>query len=92
MTTPALASASSAWSTPRRPHQPPGCRRKSANPYVGVGSSAQIALRWQSVFGNTTITIRPRRPATGAINWRGGADPLRIARLAWRLAQRAGQP
>ncbi|MBT2117094.1 LysM peptidoglycan-binding domain-containing protein [Dyella sp. LX-66] len=40
------------------------------NPYVGVGTPAQIALQWQDLFGNTTITPFTKVPPgyTGAIN------------------------
>jgi hypothetical protein len=42
----------------------------SANPYVNVGGTIQIALRWQDVFGNTTITPFSQPPAsyTGALS------------------------
>lgn len=56
-----------------------GLPPQSANPYVGVGSSAQIALRWQDVFGNTTVTPFDTPPAgyTGAIS--GAAVPIRYS-------------
>lgn len=42
----------------------------STNPYIGVGSTTQVGLRWQDLFGNTTITPFEKVPAdyTGAIN------------------------
>jgi hypothetical protein len=43
---------------------------QSDNPYVGVGGTSQIALRWQDVFGNITITPFEAPPSgyTGALN------------------------
>lgn len=48
----------------------------SANPYVNVGATIQIALRWQDVYGNTTITPFSQPPATykGALS--GAAVPV----------------
>ncbi|SDG68452.1 LysM peptidoglycan-binding domain-containing protein [Paraburkholderia phenazinium] len=42
----------------------------SANPYVGVGTPCQIALQWQDLFGNTTVTPFTVPPAgySGALN------------------------
>lgn len=42
----------------------------SASPYVGVGTPAQIAMQWQDLFGNTTVTPFTTVPAgyAGAIN------------------------
>lgn len=47
------------------------------NPYVGVGTPAQIALQWQDLFGNTTVTPFSAPPPgyTGAIT--GEAIPVR---------------
>lgn len=47
------------------------------NPYIGVGTPAQIALQWQDLFGNTTVTPFTKVPPgyTGAIN--GEAIPVR---------------
>jgi len=47
----------------------PGLPCKSDNPYIGVGSTAQVALRWQGIFGNTTVTPFEKPPAnyTGAL-------------------------
>ncbi|TKC87272.1 LysM peptidoglycan-binding domain-containing protein [Trinickia terrae] len=41
-----------------------------ANPYVGVGTACQIALQWQDVFGNTTVTpfTAPPPGYSGALN------------------------
>lgn len=49
---------------------------KSENPYVGVGSTAQVSLRWQDVFGNTTVTpfTAPAESYGGALN--GAAVPV----------------
>lgn len=40
------------------------------SPYVGVGTPAQIAMQWQDLFGNTTVTpfTSVPRDYTGAIN------------------------
>ena len=40
------------------------------NPYIGVGTPAQIAMQWQDLFGNTTVTPFTAVPPgyTGAIN------------------------
>jgi hypothetical protein len=48
----------------------PGSPPASANPYVGVGGTLQIALRWQDIFGNTTITPFSQPPTSykGALN------------------------
>jgi len=53
-----------------------GLPAQDANPYIGVGSTCQVALRWQDVFGNTTITPFTQPPAgyTGALN--GAAVPI----------------
>ncbi|WP_266156565.1 lytic transglycosylase [Dyella silvatica] len=47
------------------------------NPYIGVGTPAQIAMQWQDLFGNTTVTPFTAVPPgyTGAIN--GEAIPVR---------------
>jgi len=47
-----------------------GLPPKSENPYIGVGSTAQVSLRWQDIFGNTTITPFKKVPAgyVGALN------------------------
>jgi hypothetical protein len=47
-----------------------GLPAASANPYIGVGSYACVALRWQDLFGNTTITPFEQPPAgyLGALN------------------------
>ena len=47
-----------------------GLPPRSENPYAGVGTTAQVALRWQDVFGNTTVTPFESPPAgyTGALN------------------------
>jgi len=53
------------------PSSPPsGLPPQSENPYIGVGSTAQVALRWQDIFGNTTITPFRKVPSnyTGALN------------------------
>ncbi len=55
----------------------PGLPPRSENPYIGVGSVAQVALRWQDIFGNTTITPFEQPPASysGALN--GSAASIR---------------
>lgn len=55
----------------------PGLSPRSENPYIGVGSVAQVAIRWQDIFGNTTITPFEQPPAnyTGALN--GAAASIR---------------
>ena len=57
---------------PTSPHLPP----KSDNPYIGVGTTAQVGLRWQDIFGNTTVTPFENPPSnyTGALN--GAADTI----------------
>ncbi len=42
----------------------------SANPYIGIGSYASTALRWQDLFGNTTVTPFEKVPANykGTLN------------------------
>lgn len=49
------------------------------SPYIGVGTPAQIALQWQDLFGNTTVTPFTVVPNgyTGAIN--GEAVRIRYA-------------
>jgi LysM repeat protein len=41
------------------------------NPYIGVGSIAQLALQWRDVFGNTIVTpwVTPPRDYAGALNY-----------------------
>ncbi|MBV9774528.1 MAG: LysM peptidoglycan-binding domain-containing protein, partial [Gemmatimonadetes bacterium] len=59
------------------PKQPAsGLPPQSDNPYAGVGTTAQVALRWQDLFGNTTVTPFDAPPAgyTGALN--GAAAPV----------------
>lgn len=48
----------------------PGLPAADANPYVGVGTYTSIALRWQDLFGNTTITPFELVPSgyNGALN------------------------
>ncbi|MEG2029362.1 MAG: hypothetical protein RR376_01795 [Janthinobacterium sp.] len=53
------------------PANPPaGLPPAADNPYLGVGSHAALALRWQDLFGNTTVTPFEAPPAgyTGALN------------------------
>lgn len=47
-----------------------GLPARADNPYAGVGTTAQVALRWQDVFGNTTVTPFDAPPAgyAGALN------------------------
>ncbi|MEM6456884.1 MAG: peptidoglycan-binding protein, partial [Acidobacteriota bacterium] len=47
------------------------------NPYLGVGAPTQAALRWQDLFGNTTVTpfVAPAADYAGALN--GAVVPLR---------------
>lgn len=42
----------------------------SDNPYIGIGSYASIALRWQDLYGNITVTPFDLAPSTytGALN------------------------
>lgn len=56
-----------------------GLPPKSANPYAGVGAVAQVALRWQDLFGNTTVTPFDAPPPayTGALN--GSPAPVRYS-------------
>ncbi|MEM7481907.1 MAG: peptidoglycan-binding protein [Acidobacteriota bacterium] len=51
---------------PTSPYLPP----KEYNPYLGVGSTAEVALQWQDLFGNTTLTPFEKPSATydGALN------------------------
>jgi hypothetical protein len=46
---------------------PPG---KAGNPYLGVGSVAQVALQWRDIFGNITVTPfeAPSTSYAGALN------------------------
>ncbi|MDK9722643.1 MAG: LysM peptidoglycan-binding domain-containing protein [Rhodospirillales bacterium] len=59
----------------------PGLPSQSANPYVGVGTPCQIALQWQDLFGNTTLTPFNKTPSSygGALN--GAAVSLLYADL-----------
>jgi len=54
------------------PAPPPaqGLPSRDANPYVGVGTTCQVALQWQDLFGNTTLTPFTNPPGgyTGALN------------------------
>src|SRR5207237_1449606 len=47
-----------------------GLPPQASNPYIGIGSTAQVALRWQDILGNIIITPFDKPPAayTGAIN------------------------
>jgi hypothetical protein len=47
-----------------------GLPPQSANPYVNVGATNQIALQWQDVYGNTTLTpfTAPGSTYNGALN------------------------
>lgn len=49
---------------------------KDANPYLGVGTVAQVALQWRDIFGNTIITPfeAPSDTYAGALN--GAAAPM----------------
>ncbi|NER45737.1 MAG: peptidoglycan-binding protein [Symploca sp. SIO1A3] len=51
---------------PSDPALPPKCE----SPYIGVGSTAQVSLRWQDLFGNITVTpfTAPPRDYKGALN------------------------
>ncbi|WP_316196939.1 LysM domain-containing protein [Bradyrhizobium sp. SZCCHNS3053] len=57
---------------PSDPDLPP----KAANPYLGVGTMAQVALQWRDIFGNTTVTPfeAPPQGYRGALN--GAAVPM----------------
>ncbi|MET3709494.1 hypothetical protein ABIC65_000174 [Sphingomonas trueperi] len=48
---------------------------KDANPYLGVGTTAQVALQWRDIFGNTIVTPfeAPSPTYAGALN--GSAVP-----------------
>ncbi|WP_230515889.1 MULTISPECIES: LysM peptidoglycan-binding domain-containing protein [unclassified Janthinobacterium] len=53
------------------PANPPaGLPPAADNPYLGVGGHASLALRWQDLFGNTTVTPFEAPPAgyTGALD------------------------
>src|SRR5262249_2883297 len=54
-----------------------GLPPRESNPYIGVGSTAQVALRWQDLFGNTTVTPfeNPSANYQGALN--GSAVTIR---------------
>jgi hypothetical protein len=43
---------------------------KAGNPYLGVGTVAQVALQWRDIFGNTTVTPfeAPSTGYAGALN------------------------
>jgi hypothetical protein len=69
-----------------------GLPPQSANPYLGVGTVAQVSLRWQDLFGNTTLTPfeQPSPQYAGALN--GAANPilyndLLIAPSSWPNVQ-----
>lgn len=75
---------------PENPAQ--GLPPSSNNPYIGIGTTAQIALRWQDILGNTTITPFDKQPSgySGAIN--GEAITIRymdrlIAMASWPNVQ-----
>jgi hypothetical protein len=70
----------------------PGLPPQSANPYLGVGTVAQVSLRWQDLFGNTTLTPfeQPSPQYAGALN--GAANlilynDLLIAPSSWPSVQ-----
>jgi len=44
----------------------PGLPPQSANPYIGVGTLAQLNLRWLDIFGNRTVTPFEAPSATTA--------------------------
>jgi LysM repeat protein len=49
----------------------------SANPYIGIGTYASVALRWQDMFGNITVTPFEQVPQ-GYTGWLNNAPaPLR---------------
>jgi hypothetical protein len=47
------------------------------NPYAGVGTVAQVALRWQDLFGNTTVTPFEAPPPGYAGALSGAPAPVR---------------
>lgn len=49
---------------------------KDANPYLGIGTTAQVALQWRDIFGNTIVTPfeAPSPSYAGALN--GSAVPM----------------
>jgi hypothetical protein len=54
-----------------------GVPLRAENPYAGVGTVAQVALRRQDLFGNTTVTpFQTRRRGTR------GRSPARPPRCA----------
>ncbi len=59
----ALVNAAPAPSDPNLPS-------KEGNPYIGVGSVAQVALQWRDLFGNTIVTPfeAPSSTYAGALN------------------------
>jgi hypothetical protein len=54
----------------------PNLPGRDANPYLGVGAVAQVALQWRDIFGNTIVTPfeAPSTSYAGALN--GAAAPL----------------
>lgn len=50
--------------------QDPDLPAKADNPYVGVGTTAQVALEWRDIFGNITVTPFEAPPSDyqGALN------------------------
>lgn len=58
-----------------------GLPPQSDNPYVNVGATNQIALQWQDIYGNTTITPFTQPPASyqGALS--GSAITVRYSDL-----------
>jgi hypothetical protein len=64
----ALVNAAPDTSDPRVPG-------KAANPYLGVGAVAQVALQWRDIFGNTIVTPfeAPSTSYAGALS--GAAAP-----------------
>ena len=69
-----------------------GLPPQSANPYIGIGTVAQVSLRWQDLFGNTTLTPfeQPSPQYAGALS--GEANPIRyndllIAPSSWPNVQ-----
>lgn len=63
-----FASYATVNAAPSNPAQ--GLPPASDSPYIGVGSTCQVSLRWQDVYGNTTITPFQDPPPdyTGALN------------------------
>lgn len=54
----------------------PGVPAKADNPYLGVGTIAQVALEWRDIFGNTTVTPFSAPATTYAAALNGAAAAM----------------